>query len=202
MPRNLAQPDHLLLRQVGHVHLAVERQHVVLAQAEELDVLHHHHLVVLHVVQRAVQDIFDVHLVAAGQKAQRLVDALRRAQQAIALRVLAQAAQHFLDQRERSTPSPFCGSIILTTALVDFIGSHFKDVPRGLADADLLQLRPFAWKHLFPIPLQPAADLAGQDSPTSAPYRPPPQRPRLPDSGCGGRTAAPLPAAPVRPIRR
>src|ERR1039458_8161204 len=36
--RNLAQPDHLLLWQVGHVHLAVERQHVVLAQAEELDV--------------------------------------------------------------------------------------------------------------------------------------------------------------------
>src|SRR4029077_12402263 len=55
--------------------------------------------------------------------------------------------------------SPFDGSIILTTALVDFIGSHFKDVPRGLADADLLQFRPLARKHLFPIPFQPAADL-------------------------------------------
>ena len=39
------------------MHLAEERQHVVLAHAEELDVLHHHHLVVLHFVQRAVDDL-------------------------------------------------------------------------------------------------------------------------------------------------
>src|ERR1035437_3317086 len=54
---------------------------------------------------------------------------------------------------------PAGGFIILTTALFDFIGSHFKDVPRGLADANLLQLRPLARKHLFPISFQPAADL-------------------------------------------
>src|ERR1035437_8818336 len=54
---------------------------------------------------------------------------------------------------------PAGGFIILTTALFDFIGSHFKDVPRGLADANLIQLRPIARKHLFPISFQPAADL-------------------------------------------
>src|ERR1035438_10238654 len=58
--------------------------------------------------------------------------------------------------------SPVCGSIILTTALFDFIGSHFKDVPRRLADANLLQLRPLPRKHLLPIPFQPAADLKPQ----------------------------------------
>ena len=47
--RHLAQPDYLVPRQIGHVHFAVERQHVVLAEAEELDILDDHHLVVLHV---------------------------------------------------------------------------------------------------------------------------------------------------------
>src|ERR1017187_4919365 len=61
-----------------------------------------------------------------------------------------------------ATDSPVRGSIILTTALFDFIGSYFKDVPRRLADANLLQLRPLARKHLLPIPLQPAADLQPQ----------------------------------------
>src|ERR1035437_8196991 len=58
--------------------------------------------------------------------------------------------------------SPACGFTILTTALFDFIGSHFKDVPRGLTDANLLQLRPLVRKHLFPISFQPAADLEPQ----------------------------------------
>src|ERR1019366_2058546 len=58
--------------------------------------------------------------------------------------------------------SPIGGFIIFTTALFDFIASHFKDVPRRLADADSLQLRPLARKHLFPIPFQPAADLNSQ----------------------------------------
>jgi hypothetical protein len=38
-PRNLAEADHLPLRQIGHVHLAEERQQMVFAQTEELDVL-------------------------------------------------------------------------------------------------------------------------------------------------------------------
>src|SRR5471030_2808570 len=51
------------------------------------------------------------------------------------------------------------GLITFTTALFDFIGSHLKDVARGLFDADLLQLRPVARKHFFPMLLQSAADL-------------------------------------------
>src|ERR1035438_972268 len=58
--------------------------------------------------------------------------------------------------------SPAGGFIILTTALFDFIGPHFKDVPRRLTDANLLQLRPLARKPLLPILFQPAADLQSE----------------------------------------
>src|SRR5947209_4761254 len=52
--------------------------------------------------------------------------------------------------------------ITFTTALFDFIGTNFKDVPRRLSDADFLQLRPLARKHFFPIPLQPPANLKSE----------------------------------------
>src|SRR5690242_18943254 len=45
-----------------------------------------------------------------------------------------------------------------TIALFDLSGTIIKDVPRGLADADLFQLRPLPRKRLFPISLQAAAD--------------------------------------------
>src|SRR6516225_6051986 len=54
------------------------------------------------------------------------------------------------------------GLITFTTALFDFIGSNFKDVPRRLSDAHFFQLRPLARKHLPPIPLEPPANLATQ----------------------------------------
>src|ERR1019366_7603989 len=98
-PRNLAQPDHFRLGQVRYVHLAEERQHVVLAHAEELDVPHNHHLVVFHVVQRAVYQLADVHLVAARQEFEGLVHAFRGFLQAFALRIFHQHRQHFLHQR-------------------------------------------------------------------------------------------------------
>src|ERR1035437_2067405 len=64
--RNLAKADHLGFGKVGDVHFAEERQHMVLAHAEELDVAHNHHLVVLHVEESAVDYLLYVHAVAAG----------------------------------------------------------------------------------------------------------------------------------------
>src|SRR5216683_8217553 len=46
-PWNLAQTEHFVLRQVGHMHLAKEGQEVMLAQTEKLDILDNYHLVVL-----------------------------------------------------------------------------------------------------------------------------------------------------------
>src|SRR5665811_1708784 len=67
-----AQPDHLVPRQVGHVHPAEERQHMVFAQTKKLNVLHHYHGVVLYFVQCTVDDPLDVHLIAAGEKPEGL----------------------------------------------------------------------------------------------------------------------------------
>src|SRR5207253_1024710 len=47
-------------RQVGRMHLAVEGQHVMLGEAEELEVAHRHYLVKFYVVQRALEDLADI----------------------------------------------------------------------------------------------------------------------------------------------
>ena len=61
-PRNLAEADHLAVRDVGDVALAEERQQVMLAQAVEVDVAHDHHLAIIDAEQRAVQHGVDVGL--------------------------------------------------------------------------------------------------------------------------------------------
>ena len=88
-PRNLAEADHLVARNVGDVALAEKRQQMMLAQAVEIDVLDDHHLAVVDREQRPVQDLIDVGAVAAGEKRQRLLDPLRRIEQTLALRILA-----------------------------------------------------------------------------------------------------------------
>ena len=68
---------------VGDVALAEERQQVVLAQAVEVDVLDDHHLVIIDGEQRVVEHRVDVGGVAARQKPQRFLDALRRVEPAL-----------------------------------------------------------------------------------------------------------------------
>ena len=46
--RNFAQSDHFAVRNIGNMHLAEKRQHVMLAQAEHFDIFHNHHFVVGH----------------------------------------------------------------------------------------------------------------------------------------------------------
>ena len=90
MPRNLAQPDDASGRQVGDVNLSEEGQQVVFAHAEELNILDDHHLVVLDLEQRSIDDFLNVGGVAAGQKTQRLFGTLRRAAQTLAIGILAE----------------------------------------------------------------------------------------------------------------
>src|ERR1700722_346584 len=66
--RQLTEPDHAVTRDISDVDLAEKRQHMVLAHAEELDVLHDDHLVVLHGKQRAVDDFVDVRGITAGEE--------------------------------------------------------------------------------------------------------------------------------------
>jgi hypothetical protein len=95
-----------------NVHLAEERQHVVLAEAENVNVAHNHHLVVLLVEDGVVNErcanaelsqgerihtrvvlTGQISLIAVRQKEQRVSGTLRRLEQAFARRILAELCQ-------------------------------------------------------------------------------------------------------------
>src|SRR5690606_22859460 len=97
-PRQLREADDLAVRDVGDVDLAEEREQVVLAQRVHLDVLHEHHVVVVLVEDRVADHLLHRDPVAARQPRQALLDALRRAYQPLALRVLADPPQDLTDQ--------------------------------------------------------------------------------------------------------
>src|SRR5712664_3331569 len=86
---DLAEPQNPLVRQIGHVGLAEERQQMVFAEAEEFDVLHDNHLVVGHAERRAVQYMIQVQVVTAGQILERFLETLRRLAQPFAIRILS-----------------------------------------------------------------------------------------------------------------
>src|ERR1700730_1456768 len=69
--RDLAQPDHLSLGQIPDMAAAEERQHVVLAQAVERNVLDEHHLVVVLVEHRARDDVSRGDVVAVRELSKR-----------------------------------------------------------------------------------------------------------------------------------
>ncbi len=67
-PRDFAQPHYFLVGEVGHVALPEEGQQVMLAQAVDLDILHHDHFVVADAEHGAVQNGVGVLAIAAGEK--------------------------------------------------------------------------------------------------------------------------------------
>src|SRR6185503_6221539 len=90
-PRDLAQPDDLAVRDVGHVRLPEEGQHVVLTQAVELDLAHHDHVAGAFGVEHPLpHDVLDAHPVAAREPPQRSRHAVRRPQQALAIGIFAE----------------------------------------------------------------------------------------------------------------
>jgi cytochrome c biogenesis protein CcmG, thiol:disulfide interchange protein DsbE len=96
--RNLAEAYHFTIGDICDVHLAEEREQVVLAQTEHLHVFYDDHLVVLFSEECATQDLLRVFLISLGEKLERLRHPLGRAQQALALRVFTQAQQHLSRQ--------------------------------------------------------------------------------------------------------
>ena len=97
------RPDDAAARDVGDVHPAEERQHVVLAQRVELDVAHHHHVLVRLVEQRVANDLSGVHPVTPREPRERLRYTLRSLDQPLAVGILAQqlelAADHTFELR-------------------------------------------------------------------------------------------------------
>jgi hypothetical protein len=96
--RNFAQSDDLFVGNVCHVTLAEKGQEVVLAQAEEIDIRHDHHLIVLHFKQRVVEHLIRILSITARQEAPRAFETVRRPAQAVSLRILSDLFKHCLDQ--------------------------------------------------------------------------------------------------------
>src|SRR5690606_15558473 len=88
--RELADPHHLAVGQVAHVHAADDRRHVVLAVAFELDVAQHDHLVVAgDLLEGARHVLVRIQAVAAEPLRVGVDHAPRRVEQAFARRILA-----------------------------------------------------------------------------------------------------------------
>src|SRR4029077_10918473 len=77
---------------------AEERQHVVLAQAVERDVLDEHHLVVVLVEDRAGDDLLGAYPITVGELSKRSRDATRRPLESLPRGVLAELGEKRLDQ--------------------------------------------------------------------------------------------------------
>src|SRR5579864_9375670 len=95
---NFAEADDFAVRNVSHVHLSEERQHVVLAEAEHLDVFHDHHFVIRDGEERALQERFGVFVIAPGEEVESFVNPLGCAKETFAHGILAQTHEHFADE--------------------------------------------------------------------------------------------------------
>ena len=96
--RNFAEADDFAVGDVGDVYFAEERQHVMFAEAEHFYVFDDDHFVVGDGEERAFEQGFGVFGVAAGEELHGFVDALGSSLQAFAVRVFAEADEHFLDE--------------------------------------------------------------------------------------------------------
>src|SRR5271165_3260103 len=97
-PRHLAQTDYLAFWNIRNVHFAEERQDMVLAKAEHLNVLYDHHLVVIHAEESTPQDLFGIFPVAFGEVLQRLRVTLWSLRQSLAIRLFSQPHEHLARQ--------------------------------------------------------------------------------------------------------
>ena len=106
-PRDLTESDNALVGNIGDVAFAVERQEMVFAQAEEVDIPDHHHLVIFDREQSAVQDLVHIFEIPFGQEAKGLINALRGSQQSLAGRIFSKGKQnlfHKVAQFDRGGP--------------------------------------------------------------------------------------------------
>lgn len=73
------------------IYLAGERNHVVLAHGEHLDVLYNNQLIVTLVKDRLVDKVLDILLVSLGEEQHGLSIAIWRGKQTLTVRVLSEA---------------------------------------------------------------------------------------------------------------
>jgi hypothetical protein len=93
--RNLRQPRDIAVGNIGHVCLAIERDHVVLTQAVHLDVFDDHHLLHLLGEDCAANDFHRIVTLTLREKLHRFGDALGCLQEAFAIGVFTNQRENF-----------------------------------------------------------------------------------------------------------
>ena len=63
----LAQPGDIAVRNISHVCLPVERQHVMFAKGEEIDIFHNHHLTVFFLEFSRAKHFMRIHVIPFRQ---------------------------------------------------------------------------------------------------------------------------------------
>ena len=98
-PRQLRQADDAAVGNVRDVRATKEWKQMVLAQAVQLDVAHHDHVLMLFVEERIADDIFHSLAIATRQPAQGLGDAERRLDDSLTIGILAEELELSPNQR-------------------------------------------------------------------------------------------------------
>ena len=78
------------------MHLAEERQHMMLAQGVEINILDHHHLAIVLFKKGGAQNGLRVLFIALAEELHRFTYTVRRFQQSFPLRILTDLRQHRL----------------------------------------------------------------------------------------------------------
>src|SRR5215472_9880919 len=117
---------------------------MVLAQAEKLDVLDDHHLVISHTERRPVQYVIDIQMIAAGQKLERLFKPFRRLPQAFPRRVFADQLDDFAHVT-RDAPSVQCLAVIFLIQKNFFNWLGHERRPSGSSPEYSKLLFPVSW---------------------------------------------------------
>ena len=78
--------------------LAEKRKQVMFAQAEEFDVLDHHHFVIGHAERRAIQHGIQILVIPAGEELEGLLETFRCLAQSFAIRIFTDQGNHLADQ--------------------------------------------------------------------------------------------------------
>jgi hypothetical protein len=96
--RDFAEADDTSVGDVGDVNLAEEREQVVLAEAEDLDVFDDDHFIVVHGEERTFQQGLGIFLISLGEELHGFVDALGSGGKAFAVGIFAEADNGFADE--------------------------------------------------------------------------------------------------------
>src|SRR5215467_394095 len=87
---DFAQTNHTPVRDISNMHLAEKWQHMVLTEAEHLDVFHDHHLVVTNGEKSTFEQRFRIFFIALGQELHSLLDTCGRIDQPFARWLLSE----------------------------------------------------------------------------------------------------------------